>query len=301
MNQGFSKLVESEGFWKLVIVLDTIVWGLSFVLMKDVVREVPVFWLLFWRYLISALVAAALFVRRIAGGISRQTLVFGLVMGVTGWLAYVFQTAGIAYTTAGKNAFLTAVYCVLVPFVAWRLGMGKPAANNVLGAVVSLVGMGFVAVDNGLPINRGDALTLVCAVVFAVQLALIPKVGRGADIMVGTVIQFAVEAALSLPCALAFEEAPAAATFTPTIVGELLFLAVFATVIVFLLYNKAFTEVDPTAGAVLSALESPWGVFFSVLLTGEVLTPQLLLGFGLIFCGILVSEVGPKLVARLHR
>lgn len=94
--------------------------------MKDVVAQFSVFWLLLIRFGCASLIMLLVFHRRIVAQLNVRTLRTGALLGVLYGLAYVFQTFGIVYTTPGKNAFLTGVYCVLVPFCAWLLGRGSP-------------------------------------------------------------------------------------------------------------------------------------------------------------------------------
>lgn len=299
MTSEKTSIFDNEAFCKVLLTFTAVTWGVSFVFMKDVTQAFAIFWTLTIRFAIATLFCVVLLWRRIAAGVSRRTLTFGLKNGILLWLGYIFQTAGIFYTTPGKNAFLTTLYCVIVPFCAWGMGLGRPKGNNFIGAVVAVVGLGFVALDGGLPINRGDALTLVCALWYALQMAYTSKSGGSCDIWVASIVQFAVVSVFSLPIALVFETAPTRAAFTPELMGSMVFLAIVCTSLAMLFFNHAFTKVDPTAGALIATLESPTGVLFSVIVTHEILTGRVLLGFVLILVGVLISEAGGKLLERL--
>ena len=301
MTQEKTPILDNETFCKGLLTFTAVTWGVSFVFMKGVTQSLAVFWTLAIRFAIATVFCVVVMWRRIAAGVSKKTVTFGIKNGILLWLGYIFQTAGILYTTPGKNAFLTTLYCVIVPFCAWGMGLGRPKGNNFFGAVVAVVGLGFVALDGGLPINKGDALTLVCAVWYALQMAYTAKSGGSCDVWVATIIQFAVVSVFSLPVALLFETAPTRAMLTPELVGSMVFLAIACTSLAMLFFNHAFTKVDPTAGALFAALESPTGVAFSVFVTHEVLTGRVLLGFALIFAGVLISEVGGRLLERLGK
>lgn len=298
---AITRLLDSEPFCKLLIVACALTWGFSFFIMKDAVAEFPVFWLLSVRFCTSAIVLALLFHRQVMANLNRETIGLGLALGILGWAAYSFQTVGITMTTPGKNAFLTGCYCVIVPFCVWAMGMGRPERYNVIGAFLSLVGLGFVALDNGLPLNMGDVLTLCGAVFYALQTALIAKRGRSdaIDVRALSMWEFLAMGLSCLACTLALERPPAPKTLTPANVLVLAFLALVCSFGCLLVINHAFTKVDPTAGSLLSSLESPSGVFFSVLLGGEMLTPHLVLGFAIIFLAIVFSEAGPLIVGRI--
>ena len=102
-----------------LLILATIIWGSSFVVMKSSVDVLPTFWLLAIRFSFAALVLAVVFIRRWKV-LDKQYLIGGTVMGFCLFLAYTFQTFGLEQTTSGKNAFFTAVYCVIVPFLLLR-------------------------------------------------------------------------------------------------------------------------------------------------------------------------------------
>lgn len=298
-QKGSSRLLDAEWFNKLLIVCCALAWGFSFFVMKDVTALFPVFWLLLVRFGVASVLMFVVFRRRILANLTRPIMKTGVVLGAFYGLAYVLQTYGIVYTTPGKNAFLTGVYCVLVPFCAWAMGRGKPKRTSIIAALVSLVGAGLVVLDNGLPLNVGDALTLGCAVFYALEMVIVSDEGRGKDVWALTFWQFLTITAIVGVGSLLVEQPPSLELFTPANIGALLFLAVICSFATLAVLNYALTKVDPAAGSLLSSLESPSGVAFSVAFGYEALTPKLLIGFALIFCGIIFSEVGDKLLERL--
>lgn len=289
------RLVERPWFCKLLILACALAWGFSFLIMKDVTALFPVFWLLLVRFSVAAFLMLAIFWKRIRANFSKGVIKAGIVLGIFYGAAYIFQTFGVVYTTPGKNAFLTGIYCVLVPFCSWAMGQGKPKTKSLVAAGVALVGMGLVVLDNGFPLNIGDMLTLVCAVFYALEMAVVAIEGRGKDVWALTFWQFLTISLIMLVGTLAVEQPPAPELFTPSNVAALVFLAVVCSFATLALLNYGMTKVDPASGSLLSSMESPSGVAFSVAFGYETLTPKLLLGFVLIFCGILYSELGDKL------
>lgn len=91
-------------------------------------------------------------------------------MGICLSAAYIVQTYGLVYTTPGKNAFLTATYCILVPFLYWAIAHKKPDRYNVIAAFVCLVGMGFVCLNDDLSVNIGDILTICCGLFYGLHI-----------------------------------------------------------------------------------------------------------------------------------
>ena len=276
-------------FWKLMLVAMALIWGYSFLTMKTVLDTVPTFMLLACRFLLSAVIMFIIFHKRIKAHFNREYLGFGVLMGCVIWSAYAAQTLGLVDTTPGKNAFLTGTYCILVPFIALILFRERVTKWHIASALLCLVGVGFVALDN-FSIQMGDLMTLVGAVFFAVDMAVVGHIGRTRDVSVLTSWMFLFVGLFSLAATTAFEPRVPAEQWTPEIVGQLVFLAVVCTTIGLLLQNQALSHVPPATGSLLLSLESPSGVLFSVLMAGEVLTGKLIFGFMLIFLSIVLSE-----------
>ena len=114
--------------YKLMLLAATVIWGIAFVVMKDSVDVLPPAQLIGVRFLLTGLLMAAVFHRRLRGSLNRGFLGAGAVLGLVTFLAFWVQTVGLADTTPGKNAFLTATYCVIVPFMLWALTRKAPTA-----------------------------------------------------------------------------------------------------------------------------------------------------------------------------
>ena len=246
--------------------------------MKDALDTIPVFELLYVRFLPAALVMFVIFHKRIIAHLNARNLIVGLGMGALMWAAYALQTVGLAQTTAGKNAFLTGTYCILVPFASYFLSGEKLTRYNLGAALLCLAGIGLVALDS-VEFNIGDAITLAGAVFFAIQMA----VTITSWMFLGTGV-------LSLVSSLLFETPAPRSVWRPSFIGVMAFLSVGCTCVALLVQNVGLAHVPASTGSLLLSMESPSGVLFSVLLMGEALTSRLLAGFALIFLSIILSE-----------
>ena len=278
-------------FWKLALATIALTWGFSFFMMKDILGLLPTYRLLAVRFDVAALLMLILFRKRVAAHLNRRNIVVGAGIGFVLWIAYAAQTLGLAQTTAGKNAFLTGTYCVLVPFASYLLMRERLTRYNVGAAFMCLAGIGLVALDS-MRANTGDVLTLAGAAFFALQISLIAKFGRDLDVNVITFWMFLAVGILSTGSSCLFERDAwlPPSQWTPGVVGTLAFLSVCCTCLALLVQNVALAHVPSSTGSLLLSLESPSGVFFSVVMTGEALTPRLLAGFALIFLSIVLSE-----------
>lgn len=282
--------------YKALIVLATIIWGFSFVVMKDVVAVLPPAWLLGIRFLFAGVLLLAVLAKRVKRHFSARAVAYGAILGLFDFLAFWLQTLGLQHTTPGINAFLTATYCVIVPFAWWIVARKRPTIFNVGAAVLAIAGIWLVSVSGSgetLSVGLGETLTLGCAVVFAIHIVLVSKFSQKCDALVLTVFQFIAEGALGLGVGAATEAFPGMGVFTPDIIGQLLFLAVFASVVAFGIQNVSLAHVPPAQASLLLSLESVFGVLFSILLYGEQMTLRLVVGFVLIFAAIVISETLP--------
>lgn len=282
--------------YKALIVVATIIWGFSFVVMKDVVAVLPPAWLLGFRFTAAGLILLALLWRRVRQAFSLKVLGAGCLLGVFDFAAFWSQTIGLEHTTPGINAFLTATYCVIVPFLWWIIARKRPTVFNIGAAVLAVLGIWFVSVSTGgetLAMGFGEAMTLLCALLFAVHMVFVSKFSRLHDVLVLTVFQFLAEGLLGLLVGAGLETLPPVSQVTPSIIGSMAFLVVFASIVAFGIQNVSLAHVPPAQASLFLSLESVFGVVFSVLLYGEQLTFRLVLGFVLIFAAIVISETFP--------
>lgn len=270
----------------------TLLWGSSFFVVKDVTEAVSPATLVGIRFTIAAVLVLAFFFKRVTGHADAATVRAGLAMGAAYFLAYWAQTVGITDTTPGKNAFLTATYCAIVPFLYWFVARRRPSRLNIVCAALCLVGVGLVSLDGDLSMRTGDVLTLVGAVFFAAQIALMGKYAGGKDVMALTFWQFAVTGVASLVAGTATEPAPdPAVLLAPSMLAQVAYLIFFVAFLACLMQNVGQTHVPPAQASLILCLESVFGVLFSVVFYGETLTPRVLLGFAVIFIAIVSSEV----------
>lgn len=266
-----------------------IIWGTSFFIMKNALDVVPVFFLLAIRFTAGAVLLGLIAWKRWKN-FTPDYLWRGAVMGGFLFLAYSIQTFGLALTTPSKNAFLTAVYCVLVPFLTWAVVKKRPDRFNIIAAVLCVTGVGLVSLNEQLTINTGDLLTLLCAIFYASHITTVEKVSPGKDITLLTVFQFAFTALYAWIGGLLTEQFPGQALMDPAVFLPLGYLCVMATTVALLFQNVGQVWSDPASASVILSLESVFGVLFSVIFYGDPVTLRLLMGFALIFVAVVCSE-----------
>lgn len=266
-----------------------LIWGTSFFIMKNALDSLPVYALLAIRFTAGAILLSIVCLKKWKD-FTVDYLWRGAVVGGFLFTAYTVQTFGLSLTTPSKNAFLTAVYCVLVPFFTWMVVHRRPDRYNIAAAVLCVAGVGLVSLNEALTINVGDLLTLLCAVFYAAHIVAVEKLSPGKDIYLITIFQFAFAALYSWMFALTTEVFPTQALRDPAVFLPLAYLCVMATTVALLFQNVGQIWSDPASASVILSLESVFGVMFSVVCYGDEVSFKMLCGFAIIFVAVLCSE-----------
>ena len=278
---------------RLGLLLVTIIWGTGYVVSDIALNVLNPYQLMTGRFLIAFIVILILFSNKIKN-ITKKALIRGSILGIILYLAFLFQTVGLNYTTPSKNAFLTAVNVVLVPFIGLVLYKNKIAIRAYLGAFLSIVGIGLLSLDGFSGFNFGDFLTLIGAVFFSFQIILTSRFVRTENIFSIMIVQMGV-AALCGTLVMLFRGDPIP-EFTVTGTLSVAYLGFFCTMFGFMLQTAAQRFTADTETAVILSMESLWGMLFSIILLHELVTVQMGIGAALILIGVLVSEIDFKKV-----
>ena len=265
------------------------IWGSSFFIMKNALDAIPVQYLLAIRFTMGALLLALVCWKRWKN-VTKDYLWRGAIIGGCLYLAYSIQTYGLALTTPSKNAFLTAVYCVIVPFLYWLFVGVKPDRYNILAAALCVGGVGLVSLSGDLSVNLGDALTHLCAIFYAAHIVAVAKVSPRKDIYLLTVFQFAFAALYAWIGGALTESFPTQALADPQVILPLCYLGVMATTVALLFQNVGQVNSDPASAAVILSLESVFGVLCSVVFADDTVSVRMAVGFVMIFVAVVCSE-----------
>lgn len=283
---------------RLALVVTTLIWGTSFVVLKNTLYTVPTFYILAFRFLGAALLML-LIGHKALKTLDKKLVINGAVLGALLFAGYTVQTYGLCHTTASKNAFLTASYCVLVPFVSWIVHKKRPDSFSVIATFVCLIGVGFVSLKNDLSVGLGDLLTLCSGVFYAVHIVLTAKYIKGRSVIMLTMVQFTSAGLLSAVAALLTSPFPT--TISPANIWSIVYLCVMCTAICFVLQTFGQKHTPAATAAIIMTLESVFGAAFSVFINHDPVTTRLLTGFVLIFSAVLISETKLSFLHPKHK
>lgn len=277
----------------LGLIVTTIIWGSAFVVMKNSVDIISPTYLLALRFTIASMALVAVFFKRLKL-VNKTEILCGSLLGMFLFVSYLLQTYGVKYTTASKNAFITTLYVIIVPFLHWFFNKKRPSVNNIGAAVIAVFGLALISLEGDLSINIGDLLTLFCGLFFAFHIVFVDRYTNHHDPVRLTVIQMVAAAILSWVLAPIMEGTQDFTVINGSMLIGLLYLGIFSTMICFLLQNVGQKHLSPNTTSIILSFEAVFGLVFSVIFLGEEVTPKLMAGCILLFASVILSEYQRK-------
>jgi len=271
-----------------VLVALTMIWGSTFVVGKIVLENMSPLQMIAVRFVLSTAFFLAFFSRRIFP-LDRRQLIRGGILGIFLFLGFVAQTVGLTFTSASKSAFITGMMVVFVPLLQVIIERRVPKVGNIAGVAFVSAGLWFLTSPSGSSFNTGDALTLLCAVLFAIYIVYIDVVAHDMSAMQLTFVQMATNAILALGATLAFDTLP---TRLPAgTVVAVLYLTVFATILTTFMQTRYQKETTPTRAAIIFTIEPVVAALSASTVLGEQIGLGGVVGGSLIIGGVLLSEL----------
>ncbi|XMB67841.1 DMT family transporter [Mycoplasmatota bacterium zrk1] len=277
--------------YELLLLMVALIWGVGFPVTKIAVQlGFGPFAILAGRFIIASIVLSTIFRKNLVR-IDKRHILFGLLTGMFLFASFSFQTVGILYTTPSKNAFITQMMVILVPFLYWFVYKEKPSKYAFIGAFVALIGGLALTFNSDFTsgINKGDILTFGCAVLCAVHIIASTHFAKkeGIDSIAFTLVQFYLAGIIALVIALFNKEVPRV-----TLINwwPLVFMGLLNTGLGFTIQTFAHKYSTPTKTSIIVSTEAVFGSIASVLIIGEPLTVQLVIGGLLIFIAVITVE-----------
>jgi drug/metabolite transporter (DMT)-like permease len=287
----------------LLLICCTLIWGVTFAVVKDALADASVFVFLALRFLLATVLLILIYGRELRG-IGASGLRAGALIGSCMFGGYAFQTAGLELTTPSKAAFITGFFVVLVPILLASFGSRRVPLWVWLGALSAFTGLYFLAVPPvGLAaLNRGDLLVLGCAFMFALHVISIGHYTVRYSAGALTLIQVATTAFFTILCVPLFAwigaERPRL-LWTPGLIGAVVATGILATAVAFSVQVWAQQYTSANHAAIIFTLEPIFAGLTSFVFYHERLGARSLIGAALILVGILVAELlGPAPAAE---
>lgn len=295
----------SKRLSNLLFLVATMIWGFAFIAQKQA-SVVPAFTVGALRSILAAVFllliipltdkltknGRKLFTKTKPLDFNRHELIGGAVLGVIITVATAFQQVGLEETDAGKAAFITVLYVVMVPIISALLGK-RPQMSSIVGVCLAILGFYFLCIKPGIGIEKHDLLVLVCALIFSFHIIAVDRLSPKCDGVRMSCVQFAVAFLLNGILALIFDD-KTPLTLIISMIPSFLFLGIMSSGIAYTLQIIGQKYVDPTVASIILSLESVFGVIGAAIILGEKMSGREYIGCGIVFLAVLVSQIDFK-------
>lgn len=278
-----------------------IIWGFAFVVQKDGMNSIGPFLYSAIRMLIGSATLAVMFIAgdRIKGKmhtektpVSKKTLLTGgVIAGIVMFFAANLQQVGLVYTNAGKTAFITALYILLVPVIGVFL-KHQTNINNWIGAVIGAMGLYFLCVTTQFTVAAGDIIVFIGAFGWAVHILVVDHFAPKVDIIRLMCIQFLISGILSLIVAILTEEIILSDILSCS--SGLLYTGIMSTALAFTLQGIGQKNANPTTASILLSTESFFGAVCGFIFLHEVMSGRELIGCILMLIAVILAQLPSK-------
>ena len=268
----------------------TLIWGITFTIVKDTISFIDVYIFLFQRFLLAFLLFIP-FVIFYKKEFHKKTFTHGLILGTLLFLAYAFQTIGLKYTLAANAAFVTGLNVVIVPIINSLLFKKYIPLNAKIGSVISSIGLALLCINNDFNINKGDIIVFFCAIFVALHIIYTDKYTKHNNAFNLAFVQMGTIALLSGICAIFYGNGLKLFVIHKNTIWAIILCSVFASNFAFWAqtYFQRFTI--PTKTAIIFCGEPVFAAIFAYFYGGEILTLRSIFGGLLIIFSMIISEV----------
>jgi len=278
----------------LSLLFVAIIWGSTFIIVKQSVENIPVFSFLFMRFALAGMLLILINVPKLKA-IDKGVLADGVMLGIALFLAYAFQTFALTAASASITAFITGLFVVFVPILSSVFLRKLPRQEAMIGVVFATIGLGFITLQGRFIVSFGEFLALVCAFFIAIHIILTDKLSRRNDFCLLTMVQVNIVGLFSLIFSFFLDPSVIPIQFNDQLIFSLIINSVFATFVAFVIQMSMQKYTTPTKAAIIFIMEPVSSAFFSYWIGGELLTAKQYVGTSFILLAMVFTEAGTYL------
>lgn len=280
--------MKKKRYAKPALFLTAIFWGTTFSIGKLATEAFSPSFIIALRFSVAA-IALVIASYTLRNQVNKEYLTDGIWMGITLFLSYLLQVAGLSLDTSpGKSAFLCTTYCVLVPFLHWFVTKDRPKWLHILCVFICLAGIGILSLQGGWRMSMGDILTVLSGAPCAFNIVVSSIACRDKNPLLLTTIELSVVMVLAWICVVFTNTFPT--EFPLNTVGGVVYLGLIATALCLYLQSYGLKYAEPSIGGMILSLESVFGVIFSIIIYHEKITLRMLIGFITVFIAVILSQ-----------
>lgn len=293
----------SKGRANLMLLVAAIIWGSGYIFSKQATNaNMQAGTINAIRGLIYAALAY-LFFHKAINKMTKVDLRIGLTAGFINFLGYQIQTIGLMHTTPANNAFLTAIYVVIIPFIVWIFFHRRPESKSYLAIAICMIGMVFLTnvINQGLSIHIGDLLTIISAFFYALQIVYFGMTATDSNPWILSFMLGITQGVFGLIYSLLFEHGSYGSVDWKTAILPVVILGILSSFGAQTLQVVGQRFTDPTPAGIILMTESMFGSVFSVMFGFEPLTTNLLIGGILIIVALLLMQINFRKVWGMRK
>lgn len=293
----------------LVLLSITFIWGVTFVVVQEAIRELPPLAFNGVRFTIASLFllgVLAFFFREQLKQVNRKMVSAGVLLGILLFAGYAFQTVGLVTTTPSKAGFITGLSVVLVPVFAIFMLKEKLKPFVLIGVFSATVGLYLLTLGNPVAMNIGDFYVFLCAISFALQILVTGKYAPQFPALPLALIQISTVAVLALLFSPILETGWSKMIDPPTLLHPAVFWALIvtaipATALAFVAQTQFQRYTTSSRVALIFVMEPVFAAVADIWTSGKMIGAKPLLGCLLILLGMLFAELNPDLIPGLKQ
>ena len=274
----------------LLLLTVAIAWGVTFLMVQDAIKSVPVYSFLFFRFLIASALIFFLCIKRFKN-LDKGTMFSGIFLGVLLFSGFSTQTFALAHTKSSIVAFITGLNVIFVPFVSFLLFRDYVRKMVFAGSFIAVIGLYLLTMSGTLTLGYGETLTIVCAMMFALHILFTDKYSKSKDVFLLVFFQFITVTILSMLFSLSLEDVTFDIPMDYTFLKAVIVTSIFATFYAFLIQTYMQQYTTPTKTAIIFTMEPVSAAVYEFVAIGAVLTNIQLVGAFLIVSATLMAEI----------
>ena len=287
---------------RIIITLAGLIWGLGFIGNKYILDNG---WsdsqLLFVRFFTATVFIFIVFHKRIFKT-NKQTILYGLFLGIFLYLGFFFQTWGLDNTSPSNNALVTSGYIVLMPLIIFTFERKTIHYKTIIAGMITMFGISLITVDfQELTIAFGDVLTFIGAFFYAIHIYFLGKLAKKVDLYVLMAFQLVMFSFIATIVMLSRGGMPSdlfSNQFNISLLGLAMLLGFFGSFVAFIFQSIGQKNTNEAEAAILISTESVFGPVFAILFYNDPFNLFVLFGILLVFLGIVLSEIDLTIFER---
>ena len=274
----------------LLLLTVAIAWGVTFLMVQDAISTTPVYAFLFFRFTLASILMFIISYRFL-NELNKKTILYGVILGILLFSAFATQTFGLIYTKSSIVAFITGLNVICVPFLTYLFFKDKIKLNVLIATFIAVIGLYLLTMSGTLEFEKGEFLTLICAILFALQIIFTGKFSKQVNVFMLVLFQLITVSILALIFSLSLDSATFNISYNYAFFKAVIITAIFATVYAFLIqtYMQQFTTATKTA--IIFTMEPVSAAIFAYFTVNEVLTIVQFIGAVLIILATLIAEL----------